>query len=569
MTKDIHPFSDGLGSGNETIISTFVNEGAVAVKWYIRTFEDRPVFLSKVELTNKSNKDLSFASISPISFKNEQDGCIIHSDEPLHFLDINAETWRYKYIRRLEKQGESGMVTGIANSYGKGIALGFVTFNKHRGYFKFHDQRDANGVLNIDAYNIIEPHQICHPGEKMASEWVYINCVDDTFTGLETWASLTGSVNNAVFSDPKAAGFYTWYYYRETISEEIILENARFLAENRDRFPVNYIHIDWGWQRNFSSGDTVPNNKFPNGLKWIASEIRKLGFSPSIWINPFMQTVPTADGPAGNPNAFLKNSDGSLLGRKPIRNIMGESFGNMEYIVSEGVTRVVDPSIPEGQSFLKNRYKWAKSLGFDMIMMDFIEAPRINSDEDAIYGDQKMSTIEAIRKGLEAAREGLGPDIDILGCGTLYEPSVGISNLTRISIDAPAGWAFAKEACNDIIMQYFMNNKLWTNYADGLFLRNEPSPHWPEVITGKDGKRYSASLTDDEAEFYAAVTSLSGSAVMFTEDIKRLEPHRQWLLSMVLPVYDKGEFRPLDLFETEHPKLLQVRATGNGFLLVA
>lgn len=107
-----------------------------------------------------------------------------------------------------------------------------------------------------------------------------------------------------------------------------------------------------------------------------------------------------------------------------------------------------------------------------------------------------------------------------------------------------------------------MNNNLWTNYADGIFVRDKASPFWGEYELDEKGKKIPMYLTDDDAEFYTSVTGLSQSAVMYTEDIKKLMPERQWLLSLILPIYQDGKFRPVNLFKTKNPKTLQLMCQG-------
>jgi hypothetical protein len=467
-------------------------------------------------------------------------------------------------MKKLEKSGSGKFVTGIATPEGKGVVIGCISFNRFRGIFEFEDQRPSSDALQFNTYNPVDDHLFLNPGKTLSSEWFYIDCTEDILTSLEEWARLAGQMSDAVVSDPPATGFYTWYYYRDYVSEEIMLDNTRFLSENRDRFPVNFVHIDWGWQRKYSSGDTVPNEKFPHGLGWLAGQISDYGFSPSIWVNPFMYTNPTAEAPILHPDLFLKNGEGDLVKHEPIRNIMAQAWGDAPYMILDGTINVLDVSNPDTYEFLRKRYEWVGSLGFDMAMMDFIIYGRNHYDNGDRLKFPEISTFEGIRKALSSAREGLGNHRNVLGCGTVYEVSVGTSNLTRISTDATANWPSAKIASTDLILQYFMNNTLWTNYADGIFVRDRESPYWGEYELDEEGNRIPMFLSDDEARFYTAVTGLSQSAVMYTENIQQLKQGRQWLLSMLLPIYQKGKFRPVDLFKNIPAKTLRLACNANG-----
>lgn len=503
-----------MGKGKESILNQEVADGNLDLKWILRTFKEQPVLACRLEITKNSEAPVRINRLSPFSTFRNHGGIVINSTDSMQYLEIEPETWAPKSIKKLNKYGTGKFVTGIATPSGEGIVIGCISFNKFQGIFEFDDQRISSGIIQFVAYNRIGDHLMLASGQTLSSEWIYIDCVNDIFTGLERWTRLASKMNKAVISDPPAAGFYTWYYYWDYVSEKIMMDNARYLAENRDSFPVNFVHIDWGWQRKYSSGDTIVNDKFPHGLGWLAKQIKDLGFSPSIWVNPFMYTHPTAEAPVVHPDIFLRNVDGDLVEHEPIRNIMATAWGDAPYMILHGEINVLDVSNPDAYEFLKRRYGWVRSLGYEMAMMDFIIYGRNNYENGDRLKNPNVSTIEGIRKALFAAREGLGDDRNILGCGTIYEVCVGISNLTRISYDATANWPSAKVACTDLILQYYMNNALWTNYADGIFVRDKESPYWGEYELDKFGNRIPMFLTDDEAQFYTAVTGLSQAAVM-------------------------------------------------------
>lgn len=552
-----HFISDKMGKGIQTTFYAKNEEQKIQLVWKFRTFKNKPAVAAKLELINLSRNPIRVDEMRPFSAS----GITAPSKDPMYYISLEHPlTWGWlKDMEALQDTGKSAMITAYADPTDKGAVIGALSFDRFRASIEIVDQRNASNSIQLKTCHEIEPHLMVNPDETLSSEWIYINPIDDVFTGLEEWATLAGSMNNAVIADPPATGFYTWYYYREHVSEKIMLDNARFLAANKDKFPVNWVHIDWGWQRRFSTGDTVANEKFPHGLKWLAGEIKSLGFHPSLWINPFMYTKPTAEAVDAHPDIFLRDTSGNLVNREPIRNIMGRDFGLGEHMVLEGVTNIVDVSNPKSYAFLEERYDWVNSLGYDMAMMDFIQEARLRPDSREQFKYANLSAIEGTRKALAAARKGLGPEADILGCGTVYEASVGFSNLTRVSTDAPAIWSCVKTACKDLIMHYFMNNKLWTNYADGLFIRDKISPYWRETWWDENGDLVPMRLNDDEAEFYTAVNGLSQAAVLYTEDIQRLKPHRQWLLSLVLPIYEKGYFRPVDMFRTEFANTLQLQ----------
>lgn len=146
-----------------------------------------------------------------------------------------------------------------------------------------------------------------------------------------------------------------------------------------------------------------------------------------------------------------------------------------------------------------------------------------------------------------------------MGCGAAYEPMIGYGNFVRVAVDIPAHWKAVKAGCRPLLWHYFMHDRLWTNYADAVSVRAKPAPTWPA-----EGDGSPLALTLDEARFYVTVTGLSAAAVMIAEDLAALPAEREALLSLILPICDEGEFRPLDLFATDSPRLLRRRFDRGG-----
>jgi histidinol dehydrogenase len=62
--------------------------------------------------------------------------------------------------------------------------------------------------------------------------------------------------------------------YFHNVTENDVLTNARFLAENREKFPVRYVQLDDGYEP--ALGDWLDySDQFPNGLAKLAENIRK------------------------------------------------------------------------------------------------------------------------------------------------------------------------------------------------------------------------------------------------------------------------------------------------------
>ena len=539
-------FDDELGAGSELTVERSPPGDDLVLRWTLRSLDDAPTLLMRLQVTNQGDQPVALSAL--LSLTTDGEGAGWQPSSPLDgllYLKMGQHSWKAKSLCPLHEDLEAEMLTAVGDRRQRGIVLGFATFRRFSGRIEGHPRLGA--LLSLAASHSLRGFPLA-PGQGVSSEWLYVDVASNVLEGLERWAQIAGELSGAVFADPPAAGFYTWYYYKMQVSEEVMLKNARFFAGNRDRFPVDYMHLDFGWQREGAAGENRTTDQFPHGLGWLAGEIRELGFVPSLWLNAFMYEHPPARVVGEHPEFFQHDAECELI-----------SSGQMVAAQQQGTERRqyrLDPTSPAARGFLTERYQWAKALGFGMVMLDFVD--KAVPHENAVMADNSLSEVEAVRAGLDAVRQAVGEEVMVLGCGTPYAPMVGIGNLVRVAVDVAATWHHIFKASLQVLMQYYMHNRLWTNYIDCLCVRGKASPFWPEEFG------VICTLSLDEARFYAAVTGLSGSAVMIAEDVEVLAPERQWLLSLLLPIYDKGRFRPVDLFRERLPRTLELAVEEGG-----
>ncbi len=555
-----------FGLDGEEIVVQARDRNGLAVTWTLRLLGPRPVLTCSMTIANEGSEAIPIAALHLLTTEAGA-GLYLQPLGELRCLSCQPHSWRKSELYYLDGTAESGLVTAIANAGNKGLVAGFLTFERELGRFALQEPEAAQGPIGFQAYHRFPRPVQLQPGKSLSSEWLYLDCTDNVLQSLEAWADLAGQVNHAVFAEPPAAGFYTWYYYRECIGEDNVLKVARFLAENRDRFPVNYIQLDSGWQRDYSCGETEANDNFPHGLAWLAEQIAALGFIPGLWVNAFMCDYPTARLLKERPELMQKDESGKPKPfGEPIRNIMGKDIPNMHTSIKPGRCYHLDSTSQATREYLVQKYRWVRSLGFRQVMLDFLDAGLPH--DDAVVADPSMTEIEAVRGALKAVRQGIGNDAVILGSGAYFPPMIGIGNIIRTAGDICAHWKYVSKGCRQHLLKYFMHNRLFTAYADALSLREKPSPYWDTMpeLSGFDLK-----LSLDEAQFYTAVTGLSGITVWVSEDVAALPPERQWLLSLLLPIYKGGAFRPLDLFRRYYPRVLRLdlEEGGRKWLLAA
>jgi hypothetical protein len=151
-------FSDEMGSGTEIVFENDYEDDSLQIKWILRTFEDKPALVGRLEMKNNSSDKKRINRLVPFSTgeihsdqgqNQDQGGILMDTDDTLRYLEIQPETWAYKYQRKLNSSGTGKFVTGIATPKGNGVVIGCISFDRFRGTFVFKDRRKNSGLLNF------------------------------------------------------------------------------------------------------------------------------------------------------------------------------------------------------------------------------------------------------------------------------------------------------------------------------------------------------------------------------------------------------------------------------------
>ena len=251
-------------------------------------------------------------------------------------------------------------------------------------------------------------------------------------------------------------------------------------------------------------------------MKWLADQIRRLGFRPGIWTAPFG----TGD------EAFYKEHKGWFLHHpdgQPMRNWNGRF--------------AVDPSQPAVRRHVESIHRtMAEGWGYEFFKVDglsgtgpsysahFYERPDVRSAF-------RSRCDEPLRTCVQAIRRGVGRDRFILSCmGHYTGPEASLTDAARVGTDVvspgkPPGWRNYLSQVTSTLAQLFVHNIVWYNDPDTLLVGDFAS--------------------DGTARLAATAVALPGQVTFLGDKLAELPDDRVWLLQRCLPVCD---VRPLDLY---------------------
>jgi hypothetical protein len=250
--------------------------------------------------------------------------------------------------------------------------------------------------------------------------------------------------------------------------------------------------------------------KFPHGMKWLAEQIRPLGFKPGIW------TVPWGTGDdkfyQEHRAWFLHDSKG-----QPFQNWNGRY--------------ILDPSQPEVRRHMEETHRiMSAEWGYEMFKVDGMSFSVRMFERPDVRAAFRQPCTEPFQLSLEALRRGMGPDRIVLACNGHYPgPEVPFFDAARIGGDLvspgkPPNWNSYLSQARVTLAQLFVHNLIWYNDPDTLMVGEVTPLSMARVAT--------------------TIVALPGQLTFISDKLRQLPAQRMRLLQQALPVCD---VRPLDL----------------------
>jgi alpha-galactosidase len=160
-----------------------------------------------------------------------------------------------------------------------------------------------------------------------------------------------------------------------------------------------------------------------------------------------------------------------------------------------------------------------------------------------------------LRQALEMIRTEAGSETILLGCGCPIGSGIGVFDMMRISADVSPEW----EPNAYGIKKPFRNEPNMPcarNAIQNIITRAPMDPHWwvndPDCLL----VRADSKLTLPEVQSLASAISLSGGALLLSDDMSKLSEDRLRIAQSLLPVLPPNP-QVVDLFEKTLPSILR------------
>jgi alpha-galactosidase len=381
------------------------------------------------------------------------------------------------------------------------LLIGFTQANHYVGSIDIIPRTDGSHSLRVASE--LEGRTL-QPGEAVSSEPLML-ALGDADALQTAYADAVASRMRARSVARVPTGWCSWYQLATRVTEADVRRNLAAIAARRDLLPIDLVQLDDGYQHEV--GDWLDlKATFPSGMPALAAEMRGLGFTPGLWLAP-----------------FLVSARSRLFAEHPEWVVRGERGDALNAIDNWGCANyALDTTRPEAMVWLEHVVRtMCTTWGFEYLKLDFVYAAALRGQRH----DPTVSSVEAYRRGMDLVR-GVADDRFLLGCGAPLLPSVGLVDGMRIGSDVAHWWRRPDDgpgpglgnAMRATLARGWLHRRWWVNDPDCVLVRASDT-----------------QLTLEEVKAWAAVVALSGGMVMLGDDVSRLPDERVRLLSRLLP----------------------------------
>jgi alpha-galactosidase len=382
------------------------------------------------------------------------------------------------------------------------------------------------------------------PGAAIETDWACLQVVspdepDPLAPYLEAVAREHGLAPFPAQAAP--TGWCSWYQYSAEdyaggFTARDVASNLEALVRMRSELPLEIVQIDDGYETRV--GDWYSFRPvFSAGVAPLAGEIRAAGFTPGLWLAPFI-VDPRSRLAAEHPDWLLRGPSG-----RP---------ANAGYLW-DTITTALDLTHPQALEYATGVVQTAAhEWGFSYLKFDFLYAAALSGR----YRDPTRTRAQVLRQGLQALRQAAGPDATLLGCGCPLGSGLGLVDAMRIGPDVAQRWhprvkgitvlfqreptlPAARNAIRNTLTRAALHRRWWINDPDCLLLN--PRSH----------------LTLEEVRTTAAAIALTGGSLLLSDDLAHLPPERLRIARVLLPIIGQ---RPwvLDWLDSPTPQRLRL-----------
>ena len=370
----------------------------------------------------------------------------------------------YRFAKyRLKKGVQHGWTYGVVFRAGEYELVGST--DESRGFLRL----DFDGVIDELALVPEVSGRTLAAGEVITLLTCAFVRDDHEEDAYDRWFSIAGAPWAARPVRP-LVGYSSWYRHYADIDEGKIRSDlagavTAFEKLSREGLPdaaQRLFQIDDGWCKVGDWLEPLPE-KFPGGMAPLAAAIRDAGFTPGLWLAPFV-CQRTSRFFTEHHDWLLRDKAGSIM-------CTGSHWGG---------AYALDVRKPEVREHVRRFLGTVvEDWGFELLKLDFLYAACLEPADGVTRG-------ELMREAMELLREAVGEECLLDGCGVPLSAAFGLVDYCRIGCDVGLNWddnvfmrqlhrerVSTKHALGNVRGRAPLDGRAFGNDPDVIFLRGD------------------------------------------------------------------------------------------------
>jgi alpha-galactosidase len=387
------------------------------------------------------------------------------------------------------------------------IVLGFTRHDQFQNRFRYGGTAEN---MSIDAETLWD--RIPHDG-TIEAEPLLLFDGDGVEESLRVWSHAVADESPLPPRVPprRITGWCSWYNLYAAIDEPAILEHLIAAAAFRDTYgvPLEVFQIDDGFTPEMGDWFDV-RPQFPRGMKPLLDDIRGAGFTPGLWIAPFM---------VGNRSRLFREHPDWVVTEQATGAPLAQMkfYGEFRWHKRSEEYYILDVTHPDAEAYIRGVFRtWAREWGCGYFKTDFMLFGSEHGPDAARWHEPGLSRIAIWRRMATLIREEIG-DALWLGCGSPLWASVGLVDAVRIGRDIGVSWI------GDYSAQSLLRDQLTRNHGSGILWQADP-----DCILLRE--RFH-ELSDAQVRSLARFAGLAGGVLMTSDKLDELSEERARLFA--------------------------------------
>jgi alpha-galactosidase len=519
--RSLAPFTDELGSGQLLTVTHTGLPGTPDLVCELRVYENQPWGDIRVTVSNTTGASIVIHAIHVVKSRG---GAILQLNGPASEDRVLSDDFSENPVQLMDLgEPKNGLHLGFGSQLtynkksGQSIFLGALSAD--RFLTGFHLLSTTGPDAHLLSYDVSDtgtdaaigdqskefpsghpdPFSIQAPaGSRIGSERLMFAIGSDYHAQLENYGRAIRILHKALVTTPTPIGWWSWTAYYYGVTENTVLTNAAWLAQNLESLGYRYFFVDEGYQYARGEYATPDGKAFPRGMAYTGHRVEDHGLKFGLWVAPFQVSE----------RSWVYEHHPDWL----VHNLAGEPIHTGKVSPKSDDLYALDTTNPGAQEYLRYTYRTlVNDWGVRFIKMDFMDSSAV----EGVHYRANTTALEALRTGLEIIRQTVGDDVVLDKDGSFMLTPVGIVNSGRIGQDTGHTFGSTHDAATGVAARYYMNRNFYISDPDAFTVSKQ-------VIGDRIWHGNKQPLTLEEAEASIALSAVSGGMFEIGDDLPAL-----------------------------------------------